>query len=342
MKKINLISDTVTKPTQEMLAAMMAAEVGDDVFGSDPSVNRLEAKVAKMFGMEASVFCPSGTMTNQIAIKVHTNPLDEMICDYSSHVYQYEAGGYAYNSGIAVNLIQGNHGKITPEQINAAIKPRYDWLPRTTLVVLENSCNKGGGSYYTLEEIKPIRQLCQQQGLKLHLDGARLFNVIVETEESTQDIGALFDSVSICISKGLGAPVGSLLIGDQASISEARRYRKVMGGGMRQAGYLAAACEYALDHHVDRLRQDNAAAKVMASVLSNLDYVEAVKPVYTNIVIYSLNHEIKVPEYLTHLSNQGILASQFGPHEVRLVTHLDVTDDMLQEAVKILKRGYSG
>ena len=340
MRKINLISDTVTKPTPGMLQAMMQADVGDDVFGNDPSANRLEEKVAKLFGMEASLFCPSGTMTNQIAIKIHTNPLDEMICDRSSHVYQYEAGGYAFHSGIAVNLIDGTQGKITANQIRDAVKPIHDWLPRSKLVVIENSCNKGGGSYYTLDELKPISELCRQRGLKLHLDGARLFNVLVETGESTKDVGKLFDSISICISKGLGAPAGSLLIGNRDSIREARRFRKVMGGGMRQVGYLTAACEYALDNHVDRLKEDNQKAKKIAEVLNTLEYIDKVEPVRTNIVIYSLNSKIKVPDYLTHLSAKGIVASQFGTHEVRLVTHLDISDDMMREVIEVLSDGY--
>ena len=239
--QINLISDTVTKPTPAMLQAMMAAEVGDDVFGEDPTVNALEKKGAALFGKEAAIFCPSGTMTNQIAIKCHTQPLDEVICDHYSHVYQYETGGYAYNSGVGINLIAGINGKITASQIDAAIKPIHDWLPLSKLVVLENTANKGGGSYYTLEEVRPIAALCREKGLSLHLDGARLFNALVETGETTQAWGNQFESISICLSKGLGAPVGSLLIGNQAFIKKARRVRKVMGGGMRQAGYLAAA-----------------------------------------------------------------------------------------------------
>ena len=240
--KINLVSDTVTKPTPEMLQAMMQAEVGDDVFRGDPTINALEAKVANMFGKEAALFCPSGTMTNQIGIKVHTNPLDEVICDETSHVYQYETGGYAYNSGVAMNLLKGENGKITASMIEAAIKPVFDWLPISKLVVLENTCNKGGGSYYTLDEIRPIRKLCLEKGLKLHLDGARLFNALVETGESTKEIGPYFDSISICLSKGLGAPVGSLLIGDEnfhsgsATLQEGNGWRHASGrlfGGSR-------------------------------------------------------------------------------------------------------------
>ncbi len=335
---INLISDTVTKPTAEMLAAMMAAEVGDDVFGADPSVNALEAKAMKLFGKEAAVFCPSGTMTNQIAIKMHTQPLDEVICDHYSHVHLYEVGGYAYNAGVSMNLIQGSYGKITAEQVSQAVKPDYDWLPNSSLVVLENSCNKGGGSYYTVDEIKPIQSTCKEHGLKLHLDGARLFNVLVETQEKTQDIGACFDSISICISKGLGAPVGSLLIGDQADIKRARKLRKVMGGGMRQAGYLAAACSYALDHHVQDLQIDNQRAKELGALLVEKDYVDHVKPVHTNIVIFALRDEIDTPTFVNKLKENGIGATQFGPQEVRFVLHRDISNSDIDKVKEILEK----
>ncbi|MCH2084581.1 MAG: aminotransferase class I/II-fold pyridoxal phosphate-dependent enzyme [Saprospiraceae bacterium] len=333
---INLISDTVTKPTAGMLEAMMNAEVGDDVFQADPSVNALESKAAKMFGKEAALYCPSGTMTNQIAIKVHTQPLDEVLCDHYSHVYQYETGGYAFNSGVAMNLIEGKNGKITADQVAAAVKPVYDWLPISKLVVLENTCNKGGGSFYTLEEIKPIQQVCQERGLKLHLDGARLFNALVETKESTQDVGAHFDSISICLSKGLGAPVGSLLLGDHEFIRQARRFRKVMGGGMRQAGFLAAAATYALDHQVERLKTDNDRAKEIGALLETLPYVANVRPVASNIVIFDLKGERMAEEYLEKLKAKGILASPFGPQTVRFVTHLDVTEAMIDQVLEIL------
>jgi threonine aldolase len=333
---INLISDTVTKPTPEMLHAMMSAQVGDDVFKSDPSVNQLEGYVAQLFGKEAALYCPSGTMTNQIAIKIHTRALDEMICDVDSHVYQYETGGYGFNSGIAVNLIQGQHGKINAEQIRKVIKPLQDWLPKSRLVVLENSCNKGGGSYYTADEIKPISILCRERGLKLHLDGARLFNVLVETGEQPVQYGDLFDTISICISKGLGAPVGSLLIGSAEDIAEARRFRKVMGGGMRQAGYLAAACHYALTHHVDRLKIDNDRAKQIGQLLATLPYVAEVRPVHTNIVIFRLIDEIQDTDFLERLKSYGILASPFGDNTIRFVTHLDITDEMMEDVMCIL------
>lgn len=333
---INLLSDTVTKPTKAMLGAMFSAPVGDDVFGEDPSINALQDRVAKMFNKEAALFCPSGTMTNQIAIKCHTQPLDEIICDHYSHVYQYETGGYAFNSGVAVNLIHGENGKINATQVENAIKDDFDWLPKTSLVVLENSCNKGGGSYYTLDEISPIKEVCERHGLALHLDGARLFNVLVETGESTQSIGDQFDSVSICMSKGLGAPVGSLLIGNKDFIKQARRFRKVMGGGMRQAGYLAAACNYALDHHIDRLKIDNDRAKSIAEVLRNLDYVSGVRPVKTNILIFDLKIKNGAAAYIEKLKENGILAAAFGPETIRFVTHLDITNEMIEKVKQVI------
>jgi threonine aldolase len=335
---INLISDTVTKPTPGMLQAMMTAEVGDDVFGQDPTVNALEAKAAAMFGMEAALFCPSGTMTNQIAIKVHTQPLDEVICDEYSHIYQYEVGGYAFHAGVAVNLIHGTNGKITAEQIAPVIKPLADWLPISRLVVLENTCNKGGGSFYTLDEIRPIRQLCQERGLILHLDGARLFNALVETGETPLQVGAEFDSISICLSKGLGTPVGSLLIGRQDFIKKARRIRKVMGGGMRQAGFLAAAGIYALDHQVARLKQDNDRAKQLGAVLAARPYVASVRPVQSNIVIFDVHPPHTAASIIAQLQEQGISASAFGPMTVRFVTHLDVSAEMVEAVIGVLKK----
>ncbi len=323
------MSDTVTIPTSDMLEAMMSAEVGDDVFKEDLSINELEERVADMFGMAAALYCPSGTMTNQIAIKVHTQPLDEVICDHYSHIYQYETGGYAFNSGVAINPLIGNYGKITAEQIDDAVKPDFDWLPSSRLVVIENSCNKGGGSYYTLDEIKAIKAVCEKHNLKLHLDGARLFNVLVETKDSPDDLGQYFDTVSICMSKGLGAPVGSLLVGSHNDIKRARRFRKVMGGGMRQAGYLAKACSYALDHHVDRLTIDNDRAKSMASLIENLDYVESVRPVHTNIIIFETVTAQSCQDLISYLKEQGILCVQFGPKAIRFVFHLDIKEDML-------------
>ena len=335
---INLISDTVTKPTPGMLEAMFAAEVGDDVFREDPTVNALEAKAASLFGHEAGLFCPSGTMTNQIALKVHTRPLDEVICDEMSHIFQYEVGGYAFHSGIGVNLIHGENGIVRPEQVAAAVKPRYDWLPISRLVVLENTCNKGGGSYYDLDTIRAVRGVCQAKEMALHLDGARIFNALVETGTAASEIGPLFDSISICLSKGLGAPVGSLLLGSKAFIAEARRVRKAMGGGMRQAGYLAAAGIYALDHQVERLRDDHAHARALAQALEPLSWVADIRPVMTNIVIFDLVKPLEAASMLAYLSANGIKASAFGPHTIRLVTHLDVNTDMIEKAISVLQK----
>lgn len=333
---INLISDTVTKPTPEMLQAMMEAEVGDDVFRSDPTMNALEAKVAAMFGKEAALFCPSGTMTNQLAIKMHTNPLDEVICDHYSHVYRYETGGYAFNSQVAISLIEGTYGKITADQIADVIQPDHDWLPSSRLVVLESSTNKGGGNYYTPDEIAPIANLCKKEGLKLHLDGARFFNALVEEDYPIVDYAQHFDSISICLSKGLGAPVGSVLTGTATDIKKARKFRKVLGGGMRQAGILAAAGIYALDHHVDRLKIDNTRAKEIGGLLGDLSFVKSVKPVKTNIIIFELANGMLASEFLTIIEKHGIQASPFGKHAVRFVLHLDVTDEMYKEVIRIL------
>lgn len=335
---INLISDTVTRPTPAMLQAMMRAEVGDDVFGQDPAINALQEKAARLFGMEAALFCPSGTMTNQIALRVHTRPLDEVICDETSHIYQYETGGYAVNAGLAINLLQGKNGKITAEQIEAALKPRYDWLPVSRLVVLENTCNKGGGSYYTLDEIRPIRELCRRHDLRLHLDGARLFNALVETGESAEEVGSEFDSISLCLSKGLGAPVGSLLIGAEDFIRQARRFRKVMGGGMRQAGYLAAAGIYALDHHIERLKDDNRRARKLGAALENLQMVSDVRPVQTNIVIFDVHPPHTAASLISSLEKNGILAAAFGPQTIRFVTHLEVTEAMIDRTIDVLRQ----
>ena len=333
---INLISDTVTKPTPAMLDRMMTAEVGDDVFREDPSINALEEKAARMFGKEAALFCPSGTMTNQIALKIHTQALDEVICDHYSHIYQYETGGYAFNSGLAINPLIGHYGKITAYQIDEAVKPDFDWLPSTRLVVLENSCNKGGGSYYSKQEIQEIRKVCLKHNLKLHLDGARLFNVLVETGDSPSDIAQFFDSLSICMSKGLGAPVGSLLIGDSVDLKKARKFRKVLGGGMRQAGYLASACSYALDHHIDRLKIDNQRAKIIGEFIETLSYIQTVRPVHTNIIIFETVSKKACVKLIEHLKSHSILCVAFGPQAIRFVFHLDISDEMMPKIIAAL------
>lgn len=336
--QINLISDTVTKPSRPMLETMINAEVGDDVFREDPTVNALEEKAAKMFGMEAALYCPSGTMTNQIAINCHTQPLDEIICHNLSHVKQAEGGSYAFHSGVSMTTLEGPQGKITVEQVEKAIKPEYDWTARSTLVVLENTCNIGGGAIYKKEEIEPISKLCKERGINLHLDGARLFNALVESGDTPKDMGKLFDSVSLCLSKGLGAPVGSLLIGNQAFIQKARRIRKIMGGGMRQAGFLAAAGIFALDNNVNRLKLDHHRARVLAGVLESLPFVENIRPVETNILIFDLKAPFTGNSFIEKLKKNNILAVTFGPQTVRFVTHLDFSEEMLDKTVDVLKK----
>ena len=335
---IDFRSDTVTRPTPEMLKAMFAAQVGDDVLGDDPTVKALETKVAAMFGMEAALFCASGTMANQIAIKAHTQPGDEVICNKLSHVYYYEGGGIAMNSGASVCLLEGDLGRITAADVEAHINPANDpHRPLSRMVSVENTMNKGGGSVYDFNELKAIAKVCQEHGLKFHLDGARLFNALVETNETPLDYGRIFDSISICISKGLGAPVGSVLIGSKEFIWKSRRIRKVYGGGMRQAGYLAAACIYALDNHVERLRDDNAKARKLEQILLSLPYVDSVIPVQSNLVFFKLKPEMPEKTFLQKLQDQDIYAMALAPQEVRFVTHLDITDEMMQKVEKVLK-----
>ncbi|AFL84439.1 threonine aldolase [Belliella baltica DSM 15883] len=326
---IDLRSDTLTKPTQGMLEAMWSAPVGDDVFGEDPTVNALEQKLADMFGMESGLFCPSGTMTNQIAIRLHTGLQTEVICHKYSHIYLYEGGGIMSNSHASVKLLDGAYGKISPQDILDSVNPDDVHAPETTLVSLENTMNKGGGSIYTLDEIKPIKAICEQYGLKLHLDGARLFNALVESGESPKDWGTMFDTISICLSKGLGCPVGSVLLGNKADIKRARKVRKAFGGGMRQAGFLAAAAIYALDHHIDRLKEDHARARKLGEMLEQHSLVSEVFPVMTNIVIAKLAG-ITPAEMLLKLESEGIKAVKFGKDQVRFVTHLDFDDEMLE------------
>jgi threonine aldolase len=333
---IDLRSDTVTRPTQGMLEAMFSAKVGDDVFGDDPTVIELERKVAEMFGKEAAVFCPSGTMTNQIAIKVHTKPGDEVICDEGSHVYRYEGGGIAFNSGSSVKLIRGDRGRITAEQVSNSINPDDVHAPRTSLVVSENTSNRGGGSCYDFGELRKISQVCQENKLKFHLDGARLFNALAVTGETTGHVGYLFDSVSICLSKGLGAPVGSVLTGNADFIKQARRVRKVFGGGMRQAGFLAAAGIYALDHNISRLEEDHQRAKFIGEVLQKCRFVKEVMPVDTNIIIFRTKDDQNETDLIENLKSKGILVVGFGPKMIRIVTHLDFNDDQLKTLKTIL------
>jgi threonine aldolase len=331
---IDLRSDTVTKPSKDMLQAMFNAEVGDDVLHDDPSVIALEKKITSMFGMEAALFCPSGTMANQIAIKTHTRPGDEVICDAGAHVYFFEGGGIAQNAGCSIRTIQGNRGRFSAEQVSENINnPHNEHLALTKLVVIENTCNKGGGSYWDFHELIKIGEVCKHNNLSYHLDGARLFNALTETKETPQQYGKLFDSISICLSKGLGAPVGSVLLGTEEFIRRAHRYRKSFGGGMRQAGYLAAAGTYALDNNISRLAEDHRRAKELASTLAVLPYVEKVLPVDTNIIVFQLNDKINADAFLLKLEESGILMIAFGPQIIRAVTHLDFSDDELKNTI---------
>lgn len=323
---IDLRSDTLTRPTAGMLKAMFAAPVGDDVFGDDPSINKLEATVAESFGMEAAVFCPSGTMCNQIGIRIATRPQDQMICYEHAHVYLYEGGGAAYNSGVTTRRIKAPQGRMQVEDIRANINPDDIHFPHTSLVCIENTVNKGGGSCYELSEVEAIRKLCDEQGLHLHLDGARLYNAIVAKGYTAADFGKYCHTISVCFSKGLGAPVGSILLGTKDMIKQARRVRKVFGGGMRQAGYLAAGALYALEHQVDRLADDHAMAQRMGAVLEELPWVKAITPIETNIIIFEPT--MAVTDLLAKLEAVGIKAVPFGATMVRLVTHLDVTEEM--------------
>ena len=335
---IDLRSDTVTKPTEEMLETMLNAEVGDDVLGEDPTVDLLERKVAKMFAKEAALYCPSGTMTNQIAIKVHTQPGDEVICHRLSHIYVYEGGGIAVNSGASVRLVDGNRGRFRAQDVLDNLNPEHDvHFPRTTVVGIENTCNKGGGCCWDLNEIKKVSRVCHENNLKLHLDGARIFNALAVTGESPQDHGKQFDSISICLSKGLGAPVGSVLLGATGFILRARRVRKFLGGGMRQAGYMAAAGIYALENNIDRLSEDHDRAKRIEDILKSLPYVKEVIPVETNIVQFRLTQGFTDKVMIEKLATKGIRASIVDSGLLRFVTHLQFTDDMIDKLENTLR-----
>jgi len=336
---IDLRSDTVTVPTSGMMKAMMEARVGDDVFGDDPTVKALEKKLCDMFGMEAAVFCPSGTMANQIAIKTHTKPGDELICDESAHIYRFEGGGIALHSGCSVRLIQGNRGRFTTEDIKINVNdPFNEHLPHTSLVAIENTSNRGGGSCYDYNELVKMSEWCRQHKLAFHLDGARIFNAITARGESPEQYGRIFDSISVCLSKGLGAPVGSVLLGSKEFIFQARRFRKAFGGGMRQSGYLAAAGIYALEHHINRLADDHRRAARLAQTLAGLSFVEYVLPAETNIVIFKLKDAMPASQFVHSLMESGIAMVGFGPQQIRAVLHLDIDDVQLDTVCNCLMK----
>lgn len=336
---INLISDTVTKPSPGMLDAMMSAEVGDDVFKNDPTINALEEKVAALFGKEAALLFPSGTMANQTAIKVHTQPGDQLIADKYAHIYNYEGGGVSFNSGVSCKLIDGHRGMVTAAQVEASINPPdFYHSPLTTLVSLENTTNKGGGACWDLEEMKAIRGVCDRHGLKYHLDGARLWNAMVAKRQSPEDFGALFDTISVCFSKGLGCPVGSMLVGSKADMDKALRIRKIFGGGMRQAGYLAAAAIYAIDHQWERLAEDHRKAREIGDVLKTLPFIKGIEPLETNILIFNLTDDVDEQDFLNTLNEHGVRIITMGQGKLRIVTHMDYTDEQHAYFLDLIKR----
>ena len=336
---INLISDTVTKPSHGMLEAMMTAEVGDDVFKADPSVNLLEEKTAALFGKEAALFFPSGTMANQTAIKLHTQPGEQLICDKYAHVYNYEGGGVSFNSGVSCKLVDGHRGMMTAEQVEAAINPPdFYHSPLTTLVCIENTTNKGGGACWDFEELRKIKEVCVSHGLTYHLDGARIWNALVAKNETAEQYGKLFDTISICFSKGLGCPVGSVLVGSKVLMDKALRVRKILGGGMRQAGYLAAAAIYALDHNIQRLAEDHQNALEIGRILENLHFITKLEPIETNIIIFEIDEKaISEFDFVNKLAEKGISIIGMGQGKLRIVTHMDYTDAMHGSFLAILK-----
>ena len=337
--EINLISDTVTKPSPEMLQAMFTAKVGDDVFKQDPTVIAFEKMVADLFGMEAAMFFPTGTMTNQTAIKLNTNPGDQIICDKWSHIHLYESGGASANSGVNFNLLDGNRGMITAEQVKEAINdPEFYHTPLSKMVGIENTTNKGGGACYDIEELKKIKQVCVDHNLKYHLDGARLWNALIAKKQHPKQFGELFDTISVCFSKGLGAPIGSVLVADAETIHRALRIRKIFGGNLRQSGYLAAAGIYALQNNINRLEEDHRRAKELGDKLQKCSWVAVVESIETNIVVFSAQPHIQDKEVVEKLKQKGISISVLAKGKLRIVTHLDYHQIMHEYVLEALEK----
>ncbi len=334
---IDLRSDTITKPTKGMLEAMLSAKVGDDVYKEDPTVNALEERIATMFGKKTALFFPTGSMANQAAIKLHTNPGEQVICDKYAHIYNYEGGGASFNSGVSCKLIDGHRGMFNANQVVESINPPdFYHSPLTRLVAVENTTNKGGGACWNFEEINKIRTVCNEHSLGYHLDGARLWNALVNTNETALQYGEVFDTISVCLSKGLGCPIGSVLVGDEDIMKGAIRIRKIFGGGMRQVGYLAAAGLYALDHHIDRLKQDHNKAKEIGEMLGALSQIKTVEPIETNIIIFELNPDVNETVFVQNLAKNNIHIIGMGGGKLRIVTHLDYTDAMHEKLLSIL------
>ncbi|WP_396158148.1 threonine aldolase family protein [Flavobacterium sp.] len=337
--EINLISDTVTKPSPEMMQAMFEAKVGDDVFKQDPTVNEFERIVADLFGMEAAMFFPTGTMANQTAIKLNTNPGDQIICDKWSHIHLYESGGASANSGVNFNLLDGNRGIITAEQVKEGINdPEFYHTPMSKMVGIENTTNKGGGACYEIEELQKIRQVCTDNNLKYHLDGARLWNALIAKKQQPKQFGDLFDTISVCFSKGLGCPIGSVLLSDAETMHRALRIRKIFGGNMRQSGYLAAAGIYALQNNINRLEDDHRRAKELGTQLEQCDWVAKVEPVETNIVVFSAQPHIQDQLVIEKLKQKGISISLLAKGKLRIVTHLDYRQVMHEYVLEVLDK----
>ena len=336
---IDLRSDTVTKPSPEMLEAMLSAQVGDDVYKEDETINALEDKIAKLFGKSHALFFPSGTMANQTAIKLHTNPGDQVICDKYAHIYNYEGGGASFNSGVSCNLLDGTQGVFTAKQVIEAINPPdFYHSPLTTLVEIENTTNKGGGACWDFNEILKIKQVCKDHNLGFHLDGARLWNALVAKNETTLQYGEAFDTISVCLSKGLGCPIGSVLVGDETIMSNAIRIRKILGGGMRQGGFLAAAGLYALENNIERLAEDHKKAIELEVALTKSSFVKKVEPVETNIVIFELNDKYSEKIFLEALSDKNIKIIGMGSNKLRLVTHLNYDDNQHDRVLEVISK----
>jgi threonine aldolase len=336
---IDLRSDTVTRPTPGMRAAMAAADVGDDVFGEDPTVNAVQEKLAAMLGKEAAMFVPSGTMSNQIGVRVHCSPGDELLCEAGCHIYNYEQGGFAQLSGVVARPVEGDYGVLRVEQLAGLIRPDNVHLVRTRLVCLENTHNRGGGRVQPYDEVQRIGAWARSNGLATHMDGARLFNAVVASGIGAAKWAEHFDTVSVCFSKGLGAPVGSALSGPRELIERAHRHRKLFGGSMRQVGVIAAGALYALEHHVDRLVEDHAKAQRLADAIRDTDGLELRPPeVDTNLVIYRVDPRLgTAAEFSARLKRRGVLINAFGGQLMRAVTHLDVSEADVAQAIDVLR-----
>ena len=337
--EINLVSDTVTKPSVEMLQFMFYAKVGDDVYKQDPTVIELEETLANIFGMEAALFFPSGTMANQTAIKLHTQPGEQIICDKYSHIYHYEGGGASFNSGVSCCLVDGKRGMITADLVRNAINdPEFYHAPLTSLVSIENTTNKGGGACYDIQTLQEIKQVCVENNLKYHLDGARLWNALVAKKQHPKQFGELFDTISVCLSKGLGAPIGSVLLGSAADMKRALRIRKIFGGNMRQSGYLAAAGLFALQHNISRLESDHRRAKELGDLLRKMTWVANVEPVETNILIFGLQANVDEKVFVERIKQKGIAISSMGQGKLRIVTHLDYKEVMHEYVLEVFQK----